>query len=58
MEDPTLVPASEMRGYQNTWNAAFIVTNTGSSNQIAKARRLVRMIRIRPRSMAYEGMKR
>lgn len=56
-EDPTQVAASEMRHYQNTWKARFYHGQYRIVYQLAKSKKRVIVIRIGPRSTAYDGMK-
>jgi mRNA-degrading endonuclease RelE of RelBE toxin-antitoxin system len=56
-EDPMLVEPVEMRGKANTWRVRFH-GDYRLIYQIAKAQKRVIVLRIRPRSTAFEGMKR
>jgi mRNA-degrading endonuclease RelE of RelBE toxin-antitoxin system len=55
-EDPMLVESVEMRGKANIWRVRFH-GDYRLIYQIAKAQKRVIVLRIRPRSTAYEGMK-
>jgi len=55
-EDPTLVPAIEMRG--NTYRARFHHDRYRMVYQVSKARKHILVARIRARPLAYKGMKR
>lgn len=56
-EDPMLVQPIEMSGKANVWRVCFH-GDYRLIYQIAKAQKRVIVLRIRPRSTAYEGMKR
>ena len=56
-EDPMLAQPLEMRGKPNTWRVRFH-GDYRLIYQIAKAQKRIIVLRIRPRSTAYEGMKR
>ena len=55
-EDPTLVPAIELRASPQIWRARFH-GDYRMIYQIAKAAKRIIVKRIRPRPTAYKGMK-
>jgi len=57
-EDPTLVPAIEMRGNPDTCRARFHHDRYRMVYQVSKARKHILVARIRARPVAYKGMKR
>ena len=56
-EDPALTPASELRGYAGYFKARFHHDLYRMVYQIAKNQRRILVTRIRPRPIAYQGMK-
>lgn len=57
VEDPAIVPSIEMRGHKNMWRSRFYSDRYRMVYRILKAEKRIRVIRIRPRSTAYDGMK-
>jgi mRNA-degrading endonuclease RelE of RelBE toxin-antitoxin system len=56
-EDPSVVPAIELRRNPGTWRARFHHDRFRIVYQILKAQKLIIVRRIRPRPTAYIGMK-
>ncbi len=57
-DDPDLVAAEKMDGYQNRWKARFHRGRYRIIFELAKSERRVIVITIGPRETVYRGMKR
>ena len=57
-DDPSLIAAEKMSGYQNRWKARFHRGQYRIVFELAKSQRRVIVITIGPRETAYRGMKR
>jgi mRNA-degrading endonuclease RelE of RelBE toxin-antitoxin system len=57
-EDPTLVPAIELRANPGTWRVRFHHDRYRMIYRVARAQKRIIVTRIHPRPTAYEGMRR
>jgi mRNA-degrading endonuclease RelE of RelBE toxin-antitoxin system len=57
-EDPALIPAVELDANPNTWRVRFHHDRYRMIYQISRGRKHILVTRMRPRPIAYEGMKR
>jgi hypothetical protein len=56
-EGPILLPAIEPRGYPDTWRVRFHHERFRMIYQVSRSWKHIPVTRIRPRAIAYEGMK-
>ncbi len=56
-EGPELSGAIPMRGYNDTWRVRFHNERFRMVYRVIRSRKVIAVLRIRPRSTAYEGLK-
>jgi mRNA-degrading endonuclease RelE of RelBE toxin-antitoxin system len=54
---PGLVEAFQLRGYKDTWRVRFHHEDYRMIYEVSRSKRRIDVTKIRPRSIAYEGMK-